>query len=196
MKYLSIDIESTGLEADSLIIEFGAAPFDTTKNDVTTTPFFHRYLSCPSFESLSPKLSSWVRENNEKLIRKAHSQGISIEQFKAELTQYLTSPEVREYFGNEKIVLFGKSLSAIDLPFLTRDLGFAFMRDQFSHRNLDLTSVAYSMTDAELIPAKAGTGSSSLMKYFGMGEVPHTALEDARNTAIMYCKLLSEVKKK
>ena len=39
---------------------------------------------------------------------------------------------------------------------------------------------------------------SNLMNYLNMGEVAHTALEDAKNTAIMYLKLLDkfEVKKK
>jgi len=65
----------------------------------------------------------WVIENNETLINKANTEGVSQEEFKSILETYLESEEVKKYFGNERIVLFGKSISAIDLPFMNRDLG-------------------------------------------------------------------------
>ena len=34
------------------------------------------------------------------------------------------------------------------------------------------------------------------MSFLGMGEVKHTALEDAKNTAFMYIKLLEMLEKK
>lgn len=192
MRYLSIDLEATGLNENDLIIEFGMVPFCTEKNEIEENLARNFTIKCPSFEELYPKLDPWVREHNEELIRKSHSDGIPMEKFKMELENYLLSDEVKNYFKNdknEKIILFGKSMSAIDLPFLNRDLGWNFMRKYFHHRNLDLSSTANTLIDLKLIPKECSSGSY-LMNFLGMGEVKHTALEDARNTALMYLKLL------
>jgi DNA polymerase-3 subunit epsilon len=69
------------------------------------------------------------------------------------------------------------------------------MRKHFHHRNLDLSSPATTMIDLKYIPPECSSGSK-LMSYLGMGEVKHTALEDAKNTALMYLKLLELHSKK
>ncbi len=86
-------------------------------------------------------------------------------------------------------------MNAIDLPFLNRDLGWEFMREHFNHRDLDLSSVARCLIDMELIPAKTASGSE-LMRFLGLGEVQHTALADAINTAKMYIKLVEKLRTK
>lgn len=195
MKYLSFDIEATGLDEHDLIIEFACIPFCTQDKRLEEDLSFHYYLKCPSYEELKPKLNPWVAKHNKELIKKAHREGLSIEDFKANLTDYLTSKKVIDYFNKEKITLFGKSMAAIDLPFLNRDLGWEYMREYFIHRQLDLSSVSYSLIDMSLIPEKCSSGSY-LMEFLGMGEVCHTALEDAVNTAKMYLKLMDIVSKK
>ena len=192
MKYLSFDIEATGLEEHDLIIEFAMIPFCSEEKKLYHDLEKHFYIKCPSFEELKPKLNKWVIDNNKELIEKAHGEGIEISKFKDELTNYLESDEVKKFFGDKPITLFGKSVSAIDLPFLNRDLGWDFMRKYFNHRQLDLSSVAYNMIDMKLIPKECESGSK-LMNYLGMGEVAHTALEDSVNTAKMYFKLLEKV---
>ena len=191
MKYLSIDIEATGLNENCQIIEFAMVPFDTQFMRLEESLARTMYIHCPSFEDLKDSLDPCVREHNEKIIRKAHSEGMMMSEFKEFLVKYLESKEVREYFGPGKIVLFGKSMTAIDLPFLTRDLGWEFMRKYFHHRNLDLSSVGYSLIDHGFLPMGMDSGSN-MMNHLGMGEVAHTALEDARNTAIMYLKLIEK----
>lgn len=195
MKYLSIDIEATGLAENCQIIEFAMIPFDTQFKRLEDSLARTMYIHCPSFEDLKPSLDPWVREHNEKIIRKAHSEGMMLSEFKEFLKNYLESKEVREYFNNQKIVLFGKSMTAIDLPFMTRDLGWDFMRKYFHHRNLDLSGVGYSLIDLGMLPQGMDSGSN-LMNHLGMGEVAHTALEDAKNTAIMYLKLLDKYETK
>jgi oligoribonuclease (3'-5' exoribonuclease) len=189
MKYLSFDIEATGLEEHDLIIEFAMIPFDSESKTFNYDLKKHFYIQCPSFEELRPKLNQWVIDNNKELIEKAHQEGITIADFKNELISYFESQEVKDYFENKKVTLFGKSMSAIDLPFLTRDLGWDFMRKYFEHRQLDLSSVAYTLIDMKHIPSECESGSK-LMKYLSMGEVAHTALEDSVNTAKMYFKLM------
>ena len=192
MRYLSIDIEATGLAENDFMIEFGMVPFCTETMRVEDSLARNYFIKCPSFEELNPRLDKWVIEHNEMLIHKAHVTGLHMDSFKDELETYLISKEVKNYFKNdknEKIILFGKSMSAIDLPFLTRDLSWEFMRKYFHHRNLDLSSTANTMIDLKFIPPECSSGSK-LMSYLGMGEVKHTALEDAKNTALMYLKLL------
>src|SRR5690606_14669381 len=175
MKYLSIDIEATGLAENCQIIEFAMIPFDTKLKRLEDGLARTMYIHCPSFEDLRDDLDPWVREHNEKIIRKANSEGLMMSEFKETLRKYFESPEVRDYFENQKIVLFGKSMTAIDLPFLTRDLGWEFMRKYFHHRNLDLSSIGYGLIDLGLLPMGMDSGSN-LMNYLNMGEVAHTAL--------------------
>jgi len=194
MRYLSLDIEATGLDQDCLIIEFAVVPFDTDSKTVEEALAFSTFVKCPSFEELKPTLNPWVIENNQKLIEKAHKNGLTLEELKLGLKKYLESDSVKEYFNHQKIVLFGKSMSAIDLPFLNRDLGWDFMRAHFHHRQLDLSCVSLGLVDLGLLPKGSDSGSK-LMNYLGMGEVAHTALEDAINTAKMYLKLMDMLKK-
>lgn len=194
MKYLSFDIEATGLAEDDLIIEFALIPFDTETGKLEESLSWHTYVSCPSFEELKPRLDQWVIDHNKELIDKAHTDGIGLSEFKNEFEAWLTSDEVKEYFKDQpiqKIILFGKSLNAIDLPFLNRDLGWNFMREYFHHQVLDLSSTVISLVDMGKLPNECLSGSG-LMKHVGMGDVAHTALEDAVNTAKIYLKLLGK----
>lgn len=191
MKYLSFDLEATGLEEDAKIIEFAMVPFDTESGEIEKSLQKHFYIKCPSFEELEPHLNEWVKIHNKELIQKAHIEGISLPDFKNELESYLGSTEVKKYFENQKVVLFGKSISAIDLPFLNRDLGWEWMNKHFHHRNLDLSCYLHGLVDMKLLPPGSESGSK-IMEYFKMGEVAHTALEDAINTALIYLKLLEK----
>ncbi len=192
MRYLSFDIEATGLEEDAYMIEFGMIPFDTQTQQLNYKLKHHFYIQCPSYNDLEADLNQWVKDHNKELIQKAHSEGISLKTFKQELENYLNSEEVKEYFEHKKIVLFGKSLSAIDLPFLNRDLGWEWMNKYFHHRNLDLSCFCLGLIDLKKLKPGLDSGAK-LMEFLQMGEVCHTALEDAENTAKMYLKLLEKL---
>ena len=131
MRYLSIDIESTGLEEDSLIIEFAAVPFDSTTGEIREDLAMSFLIQCPDFNTLEPTLNDFVKENNKELIQEAFVYGLTKDEVKTEIVNYLENEDIKNYFGGNKIVLFGKSLSSIDLPFLSRDLGFDFMKNNF-----------------------------------------------------------------
>lgn len=188
MKYLSFDLEATGLRQHDLIIEFAAVPFCSGTATIEEDLSFHCFVKCPSFDELKDRLDPWVVENNMDLIKRAHMEGLDMAEFKDKLTQYLQSDAMKKYFEQKKITLFGKSMAAIDLPFLNRDLGWDFMRSFFEHRQLDLSSVAYSMIDLGYLTEKCASGSE-LMNELGFGEVAHTALADAVNTAKMYLEI-------
>ena len=189
MKYLSFDLEATGLAEHDLIIEFGLIPFCAETKTLNEDLAKHWFIKCPSLEELKPKLDKWVIDHNKELIDKAHAEGTEMSQFKAELGEYLKSPEVVEYFGGERIILFGKSMNAIDLPFMNRDLGWDFMREHFHHQVLDMSSIAMGFADKKILPDACRSGGG-LMKHFEMGDVAHTAMEDAKNVALLYLKSL------
>lgn len=191
MRYLSIDIESTGLDEDCHIIEFAAVPFCSHEGTLEKSLSKRWLVKCPPYKELEPKLDLWVRENIRPLIEEASTKGSPLTQFKSEFQSYLESHQITQYFNGKKIVLFGKSMNAIDLPFLNRDLGWDFMRKYFSHRTADLTTTAYSLIDLKFLPPECESGSQ-LMTFLGMGDVAHTALEDAENTALMYLKILKQ----
>ncbi len=194
MKYLSIDLEATGLAENDYIIEFGMVPFDTETRTLELGLARNYFVHCPSFDKLRPRLDPWVVDHNRTLIERAHAEGLKMGAFKGELEAYLESDPVRKYFANEKkekIILFGKSMNAIDLPFMNRDLGWEWMRKQFHHRVLDLSSTANTLIDMGMLPPACSSGSG-LMNHLGMGEVAHTALEDAKNTALMYLKIIEK----
>ncbi|MBF0359531.1 MAG: hypothetical protein HQK49_00875 [Oligoflexia bacterium] len=200
MKYLSIDIESTGLEKNSYLIEFAAIPFDTATKKIEQSMLFHSLVQCPSFDSIRPLLDPWVIEHNKNLIIQANSKGLPILEFRKQFDDYLKSESIRQYFQNEKndkITLFGKSLNALDLPMLHRDLGHTFMNKFFSHKVMDLTCFCFGLIDLGLLP-KGLDSSSELVKYFNInvGVVAHTATEDAINTADIYLRILNKLKDK
>ena len=116
MRYLSIDIEATGLAQDCLMIEFAMIPFDASTGALEESLAKSVYIQCPDFESLKPKLDPWVVEHNETLIRKAHAEGMPMAQFKEMMTNYLESPEVKSYFNNQKIKKICYKFTALQAP--------------------------------------------------------------------------------
>ncbi len=197
MKYLSMDIEATGLAENDYLIEFGMIPFDTETMSLNDDLARNYYVHCPSFDDLKTQLDPWVIEHNQDIINKAHKDGISIDKFRKVISEYVNDPEVLDYFFDgkkERITLFGKSVNSIDIPFLNRDLGWDFMKEHFHHRILDLSSTARTLIDLNMMPRECDSGSG-LMKYLGLGDVAHTALTDARNTALMYLAILEKFTK-
>lgn len=191
MKYLSIDIEALGVAEKDQIIEFAAIAFDANTHAFNEELTFHSYIECPPFEVIRNNLNDWVASNMKSTITAANLRWVPLWRLKEQLREFLNSPKLKEYFWEDKIILFGKSMQWIDMPFLIRDLWFDFVKHYFSHRSLDLTSFVLWLVDMWTLPPECVSGSW-LMKYLWMWEVAHTALEDAKNTAEMYFKIISK----
>lgn len=189
-KYLSIDTEATGLEENTYLIQLALVPVDTATQTIETKLGREIFIQCPSFEELKPKLSEWVLQHNEGLIRSAHAEGLNGEAFKTWMADYMNHEAVRAFFQNEKPTILGKSLSALDIPLLTRYLGKPFMEKHFHHHTLDITCIARYLVDTGLLP-KGCQSTSKLLKHFQIrDDANHTALSDAMDMASVYFHLL------
>lgn len=195
-KYLSIDTEATGLEENCLMIQLAFVPVDTEKRIVHENLGKEILIWCPSFEELKPNLNSWVIEHNEGLIRNANTHGVSKEKLPEVVREYLETPELKSFFGGERLPLLGKSMSALDIPLMHRYFGKVFMEKYFHHHTLDVTCVARGLVDAGVLPS--GTQSTTkLMRFFNIrSEAMHTALNDAVDMGKIYFGLLDLLKAK
>ncbi len=195
-RYLSLDTEATGLEEKCVMIQLAVVPVDVDRGTVHTELGKEWLVKCDSFESLKPTLNEWVLKHQEGLIRKAHAEGISIEACKAELSEYLKSKPLLDFFGKSRPILMGKSMSALDIPLLTRSFGWEWMQKAFHHHIVDVTCLGKSFEDAGLLPAKTAN-TQSLMQYFKLKEnADHTALSDAIDMGKIYCKMIDMIRPK
>jgi DNA polymerase-3 subunit epsilon len=193
--YLSIDTEATGLTEADQLIQLGMVPVDLTSNQVLNQYAWETLVKCPSFEELKPRLNKWVIEHNEGLIKDAHTQGISPADLKTKLTTYLAQPALKKLFKGEKVVLLGKSLSALDIPLLTRTFGWDYMNETFHYHTIDVTCVAHFLVDAGHLPAGCQS-TSKIIAHFGIRDnAKHTALSDASDMAQIYLMMLERMKK-
>lgn len=193
-RYLSLDTEATGLEVDCYLIQVALVPIDGSTKSVLSQWGKEVLIQCPSFEELKPKLNPWVLEHNEELIREAHAKGISPAAFKKWVEDYLDNPEIKSFFKEEKPTLLGKSMSALDIPVLTRYLGKDFMEKYFHHHTLDLTCVARFLVDVGKLP-KGHHSTTKLLQYFKIRQnAEHTALSDATDMAQVYFHLIDLLK--
>lgn len=189
-KYLSIDTEATGLEEGAYLIQLAFVPIDSAARVVRSDLSVETLIQCPSFEALKPKLNPWVIEHNEGLIRNAHEKGIPLSELKNFVARYMESEPIRQFFKNERPAFFGKSLSALDIPLLTRDLGKPFMEKYFHHHTLDITCVSRALVDAGVLPPGCES-TTQLIRHFGLrNDARHTALSDALDMATIYFKQL------
>jgi DNA polymerase-3 subunit epsilon len=197
-RYLSIDTEATGLEEWTYLIQLAFVPIDTVTRKVHTELAFETLVHCPSFEELKPRLNPWVIEHNEGLIRKAHAEGIPSAELPKKVAAYMESPGVAALFKDSRPPFFGKSLSALDIPIMTRYFGKPFMEKYFHHHTLDLTCVSRGLVDAGVLPPGCES-TTKLIRHFGIREdANHTALSDALDMAAIYFKqldLLASLKK-
>lgn len=192
-RYFSIDTEATGLEEDSYLIQFAIVPVSASDKKVYEQLGREVWVRCPSFEELKPKLNAWVLEHNESLIRTAHEKGISPYEFAKWMSQYLSSSDIQEFSKGERLPLLGKSLSALDVPLLTRYLGKPYMEKHFHHHTIDVTSIARFLVDSKHFPSDTAS-TSKLLPHLGIRSIPsHTALSDAVDMGNAYLRMVEKL---
>lgn len=173
MKYLSTDIETTGLNPDTCdIIEFGCVVDDLSEQaPLDTLPIFHCYLTPddgvfrgePYALSMHSKIFKRIatREAGYIYLNKQH------------LVDVLY-PFLQAHFHGEKIVIAGKNFGSFDQQFLKPLRNWDELN--ISHRYLDPSTLYFNPKTDFLLPstetccARAGLPT----------EVAHTTIEDAK----------------
>lgn len=191
-KYLSMDIESTGLEETSHLLQIAFVPLDSERVHNELAKLF--VVKCPSFESLKPEMSTWVIEHNKEIIEDAHANGIDPNELPGKLESYLESDPIRDFFGGHRPIMLGKSMNALDMPLMARYLSFPFIRKHFHHHTLDLTGVGHCLTDSGILPPGHASGSNLVSYYQVSEEISHTAMDDACDMAEIYVRILRHLK--
>jgi len=153
MRYLSIDIETTGLNPDTCQILSIAGILEDTENplDFDEIPKFHFYIHNhdgikgePYAIILNHGIIKHTYENVFKN-NEASKSIITLNMLSTKIRNFLVDNEVY----NENITLAGKNLQAFDLKFLEKHTDF-MDNIKFHHRILDPASLYFQKDDREL----------------------------------------------
>lgn len=170
MKYVSVDIETLGLDPDQCdIIEFGAV-IDDMISPIEDLPTFHCYV---------------IQEDNnyqgEPYAMSMHSKILKRIAEREKGYFYVPSDLLDESFADwlalevdpiEKVTLAGKNFASFDLPFL-KNVKFG-ERSLYHHRILDVGSMYVTKKDQEIPDLKECLRRAGIDK-----EINHTAVDDA-----------------
>lgn len=165
--YVSIDLETTGLDADYCqIIEFGAV-IDDWVTPVQQLQRFHRYVKHERIVG-----EPFALAMNAAILRKiAEEGGYPNEQLFASFNDWLLT----YYRLSLPVTVTGKNFASFDLPFIRRLPGYR--PGVFRHRFIDPGSMFWQPDVDETPPSTA-----LCLERAGLDtHVPHTAVEDAMN---------------
>lgn len=189
MQYVSIDIETTGLNPDCCdIIEF-AAVIDDLQNPepIEKLPTFQTFFVQPTYtgqphalsmhQKTFAKISQAIRQNNFEC-RETDERFMSLQDLPIAFYNFLT----KDKYPAKKIMInvAGKNAASFDLPFLTKKIT-NWGDISFSQRVIDPAILYYQLGDERLPNSK-----ECMIRAGLQGEVAHTALEDA----LMVVKLI------
>ena len=186
MKYVSIDIETTGLNPETCqILELAAVVDDLrTQKPLDQLPKFQTLVRHPFYQgepyalAMHPAIFKKLAAAPPNLDHPSGDGIIDVEGVMAKFFNFLTGPG--GYNPGDTIVPAGKNFAAFDKNFIDK-LPDRY-RIRFRHRTLD-PGMLFIRLGEDLEPPD----SKKCMERAGLaGEVAHTALEDA----LMVVKLL------
>ena len=140
MRYVAIDIETTGLNPERCqVIELAAVVETDWHTPVEQLPTFHRFVN-PGDEIRGEAYALWMNANillQTKDAADLHGNLIDLGAF------------VREFFGERSVTIAGKNFGAFDYRFLSRNEGWRFVRHK--HRFIDVGNLYWNpATDVDL----------------------------------------------
>jgi oligoribonuclease len=172
MKYISIDIETTGLDPfEHKIIEFGALLEDTNKTHIPVSELPHYHCIIQQERKGDPR----ALEMNHHIFEIMET-GWCVSQgaFLKDLFYWCSNCDLpKNEKGKIRIVAAGKNFSLFDLLFLNQIPGFAQLFS-ISHRYLDPAMLYMQASDTELPDLQTCLDRAGIKKT-----VAHNALSDA-----------------
>lgn len=161
MKYVSVDIETTGLDINQdQILEIGAV-YDNGIDNVQDLPHFRCIYKLDRITG-----SPYALSMHSELLKEIANTKNKIEPMKDFHTWLDT-------LGEKRMSIAGKNAANFDLPFLIRH-GFSF---PYCHRIIDVGSMY--ITDFGFIPSL-----DEINQFIEYKPVTHRALDDAINVVI------------
>jgi oligoribonuclease (3'-5' exoribonuclease) len=176
-RYLSMDIETTGLSPETCdIIEIGAVVDDLSKNfDVDKLPRFHCYI-----QKLNYKGEPYTFSLHSEIFKRIHNLTPPYNYVTERNVVGFLSKFIFEHFGYNTVTVAGKNFSSFDRKFLEKLPEFNTIK--LHYRVIDPSILFFDPKIDKELPA-----TKLCMERAGIkGEVAHTAVEDA----IVVCKLV------
>lgn len=160
MKYVSLDLETTGLDSNlHQIIEIACVIDDLRKpvdiESLGSGNRAHGFSTLVVHENYN--FSHWAMKThlkngliNELLTRVGQAGQMGPSQAGGWLIQFLTSHSLYEAIQGKRPTVAGKNFARFDAPFLLKLHGFSIGQEWWHHRSLDVGSLYAKATDTEL----------------------------------------------
>lgn len=169
MRYVSIDIETLGLDWDWCdTIEFGAVIDDMTSR-IEDLPRFHCYLTQPRNQYRG---EAYAMAMHSKILYRIANRESGFTYMPAENLDKVFAAWLKDQGIGDSITIAGKNFGMFDLRFLEK-IGFG-NETKYSHRVYDPASLFAQMDDKKLPDLKTCLFRAGIDK-----EIEHTAVEDA-----------------
>ncbi len=170
MKYLSLDLETTGLSPtlDQILMLSAVVEDSAVETPVEELPHYTCFVKHARYtgNAFALHLNSWILQILSGTNLTPHPV-LSIEETKMGFARFLD-----EQFGSNRIVVAGKNVAGFDIPFL-KESGFSSVHS-FLHRVVDPGSVMIDWS--KNAPPSLGDIKA---KVLGDGTVAHDAYQDA-----------------
>ena len=198
----SFDLESSGLHSEvgqPYLLEFAMIPMNLKTMTLVKDKPFHVYVKCPTVEEMKAegKISDFVLGNTNlmNVAKKASTEGISVEQAKDNIIQYLKGFQVESSDPDyrPKAVILSKSTGGLDRRLIGEVFNDAWVEELFTHQMIDITSNANFVLHANLGIIGARSPKKLVTQLLGKDEVAHTALQDAIDMGNVYLELVKRV---
>ena len=167
MKFISLDIETLGLNVNAPIIEVGAVCADSITQTVIDT--FHTYVFHSSYDSCEP----YAMSMHPVILKRIAN--------REEPYTYCSIRKLTKHFANwadeffsptDPITFAGKNVGTFDLPMLEKQANFNQMH--YHHRTIDPGCMFWTSLDTRV------PGLQTIIEREGLeAEVTHTAVDDA-----------------
>lgn len=169
-KYVSIDIETLGLDAEFCdIIEFGAV-LDDLKTPLAELPRYHCYLTK---ENNQYRGEAGAMAMHQKILERIANREKGWVYMPSEYLDSDFAAWLRDHNKNDEVVVAGKNFANFDMKFLSK-IEFG-VRTGLHRRSLDPGPLFYDPTIDDVPPNLA-----ECLKRSGLEKtVSHTAVEDA-----------------
>lgn len=178
--YISLDIETTGLDINKAEVLQIAMVFDDGSSPVDELPrlsFLIKHKQITYGEPFAIQMNAWIFEELSK--KDSSYKRLSIEEARQEMYNFISdAKEMTKTWDTTNgvrvgsIQIAGKNVASFDIPILNR---FFSIKDMIDHRFIDVGSMAYNKFGYN-------PGFNKINKELGLSLITHDALDDAIST--------------